>query len=669
MDLHSTPADNTRYKHSSGRPSYKEDCQYGDNDDKDSVHIKGIVASKTNVLLQLWQKESPSPMKVYKNKTQLTPIQQQWESDSEKEITIIKGRHLSDVRFKQNDAQHFVDINKGQAEDQFTSEVETAEEQDFVPVSQRRKKRKMKIYSGSSQVHAGSDQPERDHALTATSDSASARSDYSDHDEQGLSQNRFDGKEQQSDDNENEGTEVKEDIHQIEQEKIIDGYKARLREKDNTVFFDLFELLIEKMGMVQHDIKDMKEKQEKVSCQVSKLQSVVRSVKHKSEGIKKEVDEVGSTNLKVIQAVIRKEQEINGIKGSLEKCESWLYKGMMTVSNIDEVKSEDTKQLMYEFLKNKLKIDFEIEIMFAYRLGPKKSSKPRNILFKLYDPTDAQLIYANISKYKDLKNLAGDKYFINEYSTEVTTEQKQRIRDVIMENRRMPVLHQMTMEKKGPSLYVNDECYEKQITPPTLKDMLLMNKMEKKEVNAMELVPGDSERVQTSLFQAFACQVKTLEEVKQCYMKLKMEHGSATHIICGYRIFGIRHHVYQDYSDDGEIGGGRRILGKLKAAGVFNIAVFVTRYKAGGNIGAQCFNIIANLTKKAIKLVPSCINFVREQQSHDRILSEALNNAVRPRRQSRRGFNPNDPRGGARPRCMRRPQQPIQPAHRRRSDP
>ena len=47
--------------------------------------------------------------------------------------------------------------------------------------------------------------------------------------------------------------------------------------------------------------------------------------------------------------------------------------------------------------------------------------------------------------------------------------------------------------------------------------------------------------------------------------KLKSLHASATHIMCGYRLFGIKHHELQDYSDDGETYGGRAVLEPAKS--------------------------------------------------------------------------------------------------------
>ena len=86
---------------------------------------------------------------------------------------------------------------------------------------------------------------------------------------------------------------------------------------------------------------------------------------------------------------------------------------------------------------------------------------------------------------------------------------------------------------------------------------------------------------------------------------IKEQHLSATHIMCGYRLFESDMISLQNYSDDGEHGGSRRILDVLKQSGVFNVAIFVVRYYGSKNVGKARFDAITELAEKMLGAIPS----------------------------------------------------------------
>ena len=262
---------------------------------------------------------------------------------------------------------------------------------------------------------------------------------------------------------------------------------------------------------------------------------------------------------------------------------------------------------------------------------------------------DSGAIYGNISNLKHCRNSSGGKYYINDYRTEKDSDHRQRIKDIMMDNTRMPVSHQMQMEVKGANLFVNEDRYEKEVEPPTAKDVLLTTKAKEKELQRLQIFEGPSETCDGSTFYSYAAKADTLEDVKVLYHKIKMENVSATHISCAYRIFGIKHHNYQDYADDGEIGAGRRILTELKTAKVFNVAIFILRYKAGGNIGPVRFQIVSNLAKQAVALIPEAADFGKDFQNQDKILRQSLTQAgIHLRRGRGAGRGRGGPKGGHR---------------------
>ena len=102
----------------------------------------------------------------------------------------------------------------------------------------------------------------------------------------------------------------------------------------------------------------------------------------------------------------------------------------------------------------------------------------------------------------------------------------------------------------------------------------------------------------------------------------------ATHIIGAYRIFGANHARLQDYCDDGEHGGGRRILNLMKEQNLFNLAIFIVRYKKGGDIGYKRFEIITELAKAAMHAIPAPLDTGHRDFAEERELAKSLKKAV-----------------------------------------
>ena len=110
----------------------------------------------------------------------------------------------------------------------------------------------------------------------------------------------------------------------------------------------------------------------------------------------------------------------------------------------------------------------------------------------------------------------------------------------------------------------------------------------------------------------FFCSIlktQTFEEVQKAYLKIRSEHLNATHVMCGYRIFGAHVPLLQNYSNDGETFCGNRILDALKSAGVFNMTIFVVRYYGGEHMGSRRFEIINEMCREAIASYPGVMDY------------------------------------------------------------
>ena len=261
----------------------------------------------------------------------------------------------------------------------------------------------------------------------------------------------------------------------------------------------------------------------------------------------------------------------------------------------------------------------------AYRMG-KWVNKIRPLVIKLLDPNDITPIFEHLPNLKGKKNQDKKHISVSEHRTSQAMEKRKRNREIKEENRRLPLSHAAEVEIKSGEIFVDSVKYEKQVEPPAARQIFLASKEEKHEFRNAPFCYGDEVAKNGSKFTSYAAEVEDFNQVKAVYKRIKEDNLSATHILCAYRIYGKQLHILQDFSDDGEWGGGRHILDVLKKLGVYNIAVFVVRVHDGPNLGKDRFDIIKKLTESALLKMKGVLNY--GQRLPDKPLLSALKKAA-----------------------------------------
>ena len=389
-------------------------------------------------------------------------------------------------------------------------------------------------------------------------------------------------------------------------EDILEQFKKRLDDDDKTVVYDMFELLITKMTTVQESIKEVKGQQIQVSQKVATIEKSLDFYAQSIEEIDVDMDDVANMNVKIVQAVIKGEEEIEKVKSQTKRVLKIQNKGSFLVHGIETNAEESYKTQVTNFLKHKMMITKSIEISSAHTIGKRKNSP---IWFKLADPDDIAVIFEHVSNLKDKKNTYDRSYRIQPFEEEEEREQKARNQDLIADNRRLPTSHQSTMKYLKGTLHIDGAPYQKEVKPPTVKDILLMDKKKERSIEEAGIHIGDMKSVNESTFYAYLAEVDDMKKVKEAYEVIKNEHISSTHIVVGYRLLHRKFYNFQDYSDDGESYAGRTVLNVLKAQNVWNTAIFIVRYHEGPNLGKLRFQIYEDLAKDALASVKKCLNY------------------------------------------------------------
>ena len=344
----------------------------------------------------------------------------------------------------------------------------------------------------------------------------------------------------------------------VEIEKLRQGAERN----DPAVFYNMFELLITKLTSIHDSVMEIKKEQSQVSDRLLVIETSMEYMGSTVDEMDEDLAEIGEINIKLVQAAVKCEDEIKSVKSKIKKVVGNQNRSSLIISGLAMgEKASSVKQLVIDFFEKEMKIEAKIDISTAFVLRNKK-----DVWVQLVKVSDIDVIFAHVSNLKGKKNRLGKYYRIERVRTEEEREARNRQQQLLTENRRMPISHQIRMQRKGGDLMINGDKYRKQVVPPKNRSMLLMSKDEQRITEAVKISKGTVENEKGSSFIAFASKVNSWEDIRKAYQKVKMENMSATHVMCGYRIFGANFPTLQDYSSDGEYFGGKEILKVLKEA-------------------------------------------------------------------------------------------------------
>ena len=294
--------------------------------------------------------------------------------------------------------------------------------------------------------------------------------------------------------------------------------------------------------------------------------------------------------------------EVTDLTQRLDNVELSCSKKMVIITGYDlpEQSKDNNIEVLQALFASKIGVHAKVEDF--YLLGTKF---PKQIVCEFQSLRDKRLVLKN--KYL-LKNFRKDgrKVFINEYTPISIQEKRRREQKIIAdieaqvepdENEEIDLGIQYT--KAG--LTIQGSPYRKKVLPPTPLQLLDLNPQQLDSILKLTVNKGDEIRQEKSRFVAFSAEVKTHQDIRNIYMKLKLIQPDARHIACAYYIQGPTH-TSRDFHDDGEPGSGRILLKILEDSQLENKAVFVVRMYGGIKLGAERFSCYAKAAKNALNI-------------------------------------------------------------------
>ena len=309
------------------------------------------------------------------------------------------------------------------------------------------------------------------------------------------------------------------------------------------------------------------------------------------------------------------QQVVVDLASRISEIELKLARKSITLTGLDFSNKKDERNLQIEsFLDEVLKCQVLIED--SYFLGdPKAMSRPVVVVFNsIRDKND---VYQRKSELKNYEGVGGRGIFINNYLPGEISESKRKEREMLKELKSAKIKYEYTENglKVGPNLY------RKKIEAPDPTKILDLTSKELERILELPVVKTTPEQIQDNFFIAYSADTENYNQIRDTYLKIRLLHARARHIVCAYYLPGEEIHYTRDFIDDGDMGAGRPILNYMVENEIINKAIFVVRFTGKNKMHSERLKTYAKMAQKVMEMNPYNATLRRNQNyRHEQII-------------------------------------------------
>ena len=425
---------------------------------------------------------------------------------------------------------------------------------------------------------------------------------------------------------------------------------AKVNKIDKAVFhhsegLEAINLKVQELAVdVQHDtefrgqIAELKKGLEAVQTNNIQISVDGNQASHFTEQLQSlaEKDRIREDKLNLLTSIVhRQSKEIESLKHSAVTTTAMFMINTLYIGGIRQEVMENCKNLVLDFLRERMHLTPPPqEIISAKRSGEVQTKTIRGVKYPFPPAIEVNCSPVLRQAMWECKTvLKGQmdpdykwKFYITNRRPEEMKAANSRYKDlmetVFKANEGKPLDERDVPRIIGNKFMVNGEVISDPVYPPDVQTLMSLSQTDVKSFAQVQFEVSDAYPLAKSNFRGFCLPISCYQDVDFAYKKLKYEERFATHIMMGCQFQEGR--KLESFScDDGEASGGIEIVNVLKSTKAVGYAIFVIRWKLGGNIGPRRFGCIRAVAKQALEKLRS--------------KSEILNNA--------RGFSQPPPPG------------------------
>ena len=353
-----------------------------------------------------------------------------------------------------------------------------------------------------------------------------------------------------------------------------------------------FKGIKEDLGAVKKDITATTNKIEKIESWKTSTEEKLNNLETNKKMEDRRMKEIDTNNkqldekmTRLINAVSKQNVIIGEMQNKMERGEFRSMKQNLIINGIVEEENESCSEKVRTFLKDEIKVEGDILIKVAHRLGEGNGNRPMVVRFK--NQNDKSKIYSNVSNLSKKVNTHEEPFYINDQLPARMNEKRIWEREIFRRNKKS-VISQLQMSFSKGNLIINGEVYRPNVAVPDCEKILKATTDDMKRWKQQKYISGKEISKGNCRFIGYTRATNSFEEINDAYCHMKILHGAARHIVSVYRLAG-DHPTMEGYTDDDEHGAGRKLLNAMRAAQIVNRVFFVARYYGGTNLGGIRF--------------------------------------------------------------------------------
>ena len=165
--------------------------------------------------------------------------------------------------------------------------------------------------------------------------------------------------------------------------------------------------------------------------------------------------------------------------------------------------------------------------------------------------------------------------------------------------------------EKG-KIYIGEDEYIQQVSPPDPTSVLQLSLPRLNEIMETQVEKGPTMEAEGNVFTGYSICTNNPQMVNDAYMKIRLNHAGARHIICAYQFPGLKKAQCSDSCDDDDYGASLPVLQMLMENNITHRAVFVVR-KCGDKLHQKRIPMYLKTATETINR-NSYNGFVRKEQ-------------------------------------------------------
>ena len=247
----------------------------------------------------------------------------------------------------------------------------------------------------------------------------------------------------------------------------------------------------------------------------------------------------------------------------------------------------------------------------AYHIGV---AVPQPVVIVFQTMHDKNVVFEQKKKLKDTSANDGVNYYLNHYLPSFENEKRKRERRIKADYKEAGTDVDISYGKGG--LQIDSKPYKKMVAEPDPTDLLKCSCQELDEIMKISTKKGPEIKSKGSAYIAYSIDTNEHSKVRDAYLKVRLQHARARHIICAYNLKGPEKeiHQYRDFCDEQEPGGGSYLLSEMIRCKISSKAFFVVRYCGEEKLGDDRLKMYTNAAEALLRLHPH--NQVLDEDQH-----------------------------------------------------